>query len=460
MSDMSEQAAQEQQKKRLLEQLNQNASLYGERGMTEEELRRFRFTENSIPVPESVDAQYRERLKNMMMIDVVTANSLKDDYPDIVGEAEAEAKSIEETSKLSGAEKVKKDFFGQKRKAARIKLSEMNAKKAMLAAEKKRQYEASAETLLLRKTAMMNELVRKRDLEISEFGRQAYDELITGISNISLQSNGDDFLNTQYALEKGSDYELKNLKIMKVFNKRKPLSQYNPRTGDVTMSAYSSDRLIRDVSRFALKLDFGTEAEAQTENLTEEESLEMTANDLHVFADEIYVCTYGRHATTTFDGNGKPAAVKSEDQIAAFTDCHNRLKAKKPEIEEFQKKYPSLFKDHPNVDDMMNSYEDQKKLFNTLQTCSYICEGLLKGGAFKLISDKEREDFAETSTYLRGMKQYVETMGKYCAAYLRWLNHPAGDPPEFGGESYVNFKANIEFNKADARNRINEAKQN
>ena len=455
MSDMSELSQEEIQKRRLLDKLNQNSLIYGEQGMTQEEMQGLLYTENSITLNNTSTTLYREKLKNMMMVDVVTARSLKDDYPEIVKEAENEAKTLADTAKLSGMKKVLKDITGKKRMAAQKKLDEINEKKSRLAAEKKREYDAKAAPLSEQRAAMMQNIERERDAQTEEFEKRSFQKRIDAVNS---SINGEDYVSNQYALEKGSEYERRSWMIQEVFLERKALNAYNPLTKQVIQKSFAADRLIRDMSRFAMKLDLDGTAEQQNTDLTRDRLVE-TANDLHVFADKIYVCTEGRHASAEYDEDGNPVPLPDEEKKNAFKDCHKRLQEKMPEVEKIKEIHPRIFKPHPDMDDLMDAYGDMKKVYNTAQVCSYICDGLLSGGAFEKISTEDRVTFAKTYTSLKGMKQYLEDMGRLCDDYSKWLNNPVGDPPEINGNEYSNYQRHTEFNKKRAWDRINGIKE-
>ena len=125
--------------------------------------------------------QLREALvEQMLLLEDTDLNALVEQYPSLAGEAMDKKNTMVREANASGKDKVKTDFFGSKRRAARKKLADINAKKERFQNDM-RELESDAQSL--DRKVRLNRFDRQRRVKEGNNDRGPFASFITSVFN-------------------------------------------------------------------------------------------------------------------------------------------------------------------------------------------------------------------------------------------------------------------------------------
>ena len=132
----------EEQKKEL-KKMNSASFVYGASKMEDEELDSLSAAPEAVMQEENAEQLRSEKLIEMMLVDTESAEKLKEAFPDLYEKARAKEANLNRQAEVSGMDKVKHDFFGSKRKAAKASLADLKSKRDVLENKKAFDYEVA-----------------------------------------------------------------------------------------------------------------------------------------------------------------------------------------------------------------------------------------------------------------------------------------------------------------------------
>ncbi len=379
----------EKQRKEL-QKMSTLARNYQQSALGEQEIDRFLLTRNSIPVEGSQEQQTRERLKEMMMVDTLSAEALRDDFPDLYCEAYLKTERLQAQANPGTMEKIKHDFWGSKRRSARAALKDIadNRKKVIFKSAKEYALdqldEIEAQTRAKIRTAQSIIEDNTKSPEEKEAARRDLTFETQRLEEADLNKDPDEIERTKATenpisscdrLESSKDYRVKlALRQDELINK----------------TSLSRNVLFRDMAWFTSKYN----REGQ---FTDDEWMKTT--------DDVRVVQSGKHMRL-IDGNGEDEVASPTEKERAFLDTKAKLEEKMADMRDFQYFHPEFFGDILNVDCVVENYSDLNRAFKMMQVVTNVAKELVMGRntVFNNMDITVKREAVELAVYLGAVK--------------------------------------------------------
>ncbi len=391
-------STQHEEQKKKLERLNAFGKAYGEK-LTNQEVDNFLFTQNSIPVEGSPEQKTRERIIAMMMVDTENARDFGVEFGDLYTEARSKKRALKEQADISGMEKVKNDFFGTKKRAAREALSDIREKKAKLSAAKPflAIREQAWDEIEERREELDRQLENAQTEEERAHIRMMKDSMLSAVEDLKDES-------PVIAIDrvvKGSSYEWLCADAQTRFFSESPVTTWNKVTQTTVQVQYSQDMFYRDMVRF----------------VGEEDALSQNGPEImRKTGDDFWIVTHGHHATCEFveDTSQRknltdppvmvPKELPEEEQKAAFLRLQTILETKYTNMKSFETQYSDLLRGKLSAEEVLGQYREVREASKMMQVVAHASLQMLKSKTFKSLTEKEKADFIELHDYLSAMK--------------------------------------------------------
>lgn len=355
----------------------------------------------------------------MALINAEQAALIKKHFPEISDKAEAKMDNLVEQSQYSGMQKVKKDFFGKKRKAAREELERIKAKKItydekLKKAEKEHFDDKSVErtsAIRQREEELNEKIANEKDPEI----KAAYEKCLSDLKTVLSGKKEDETeRDMTYRLHQGSEYTFRNNRIAAGVKKRLPASNSaDELTSGLSRLAMPFEIHTRDVSEYYGVNKYGLTPEE--ENFDYEKDVEKVTR----LTNNLNIVRKGEQE--------KPVQQKAVKEI--ITSLGSKVDQFRMFEEVFSKE---LFVQNPSIYNVDSACTDIKAALDTLKICQGLSDELIDSEAFKSLSKTDREAAGKTFLYLKTMKSTLQELDLWNKKYQDWAKNQNGNMPELG----------------------------
>ena len=401
---MSDEQLLQKQRKQLTE-LNENASIYGEQQLTQDELEAYLQSQNTLLDKNSPVHEIRSRIVRMMMVDTETAQSMQENFADLVFEAQTQRETLETQANATGMEKVKNAFTGKSKGAANREMDTLKSERKTLVAEKRFvQLNAAAEK-------RKEELLRK--LESGEGNEQRIRDRI-GLLNWILEDNSrENLVDKMFALEKSSDYSLEVIDTMDRFFEVDAMTSLNQISGQVYKKPYDQNMFFRDTARFVS--DYNKAPKAKL-------------NVMLNAADAILIMRDNRHADCRFheDTTKNPPvlvadAASADDQDSAFSLLNTIMEAKYRDMKAFELKNQDALNGRLNLNGILDHFYELSEGFKCMQQAYAVLKDMGESDAYTRLEPENKITFMERKNYLQAMALTLQDL-------IQWAKQKANAP--------------------------------
>lgn len=359
------------------ETMNQDVELYGEASLSEFELQQYNRYRNAPtlgPVGDQVNETAR-RIKEMMKVDVVRAEMIKEEYPDLYEEAMAELQEDQQTAQISGTEKLKQEKFGKKTRDARARMEEI---------EKKRDAKKKAS--------------EKRAVELANSVISGFDDEISEMEQKLAENPGDVILEGKLTRFKDvrEKKEVLAVECIEATLYQEPAMLYNQRLQrEISKnSEYKNGVLTRDITGFVTPLDYTVEAKKED-------------------AEKALNAAVKLHKVTKL-GPEKAATVTNKERKEAIDTVMPHLERLSGEIMTFAHKNQELFMGgEVPLDLLLSQHKMISFLYKKTQMPADIAKAVIRTMRIEKYSETEISKVKSLLAIIEGMQKATQWMNEY-----------------------------------------------
>ncbi len=417
----------EEQKKEL-KKMNSASFVYGASKMEDEELDSLSAAPEAVMQEENAEQLRSEKLIEMMLVDTESAEKLKEAFPDLYEKARAKEANLNRQAEVSGMDKVKHDFFGSKRKAAKASLADLKSKRDVL--ENKKAFDRAGASATEALQTRRQELERKKaelaanvDREDPKYQLRLY-HIDMAMDRIDAELGGTatyakSSIMTIDALTKTTDSFIEGQARQGEFISG---SYVVNRNGNYI--PYQANGRYRDMCYFTTALK--SEDQAKLDDMIE-------------CADAVYVMQTGCHSDAGYsevDGKMTQEKASVEDQYAAFNKINDYALMTYREMKDFETDHPKLFTDNPDPKEVLEDFEELNALFRKAQCSNIITNNtVLKSDFFKkTLRLSAKTDFINMTRYISSMSVFTLRIVEWIMGYARFMQGTGPDPGAFNPE--------------------------
>ncbi len=399
----------EQKEKKELQRMSTLAQNYQQSTLGEQEIDRFLFTRNSIPIEGSQEQQTRERLIDMMMVDTVSAEALKEDFPDLYNEAKRKTERLQTQANPGTMQKIKNDFWGSKKRSAREKLNDIadNRKKVLFKSVKKNALD------------QLDEVAVQARAEISAAQR-------------IINDNGRSPEEKDAAKKKK---EIENYRLTQALG----YTPENPPAPELVARNREAATAYKTLDRLEATKDYRVNLKFRQDELLKESNLstnvlyrdtgwftskykregQFTDDELKSITDAVYVVNNGKHIQLVNEGR----EAEPGEKMSALLTLKDKLAEKAEEMRNYQNLHPEFFGNTINIDSAADNYIDLGRAFKMLQVTENVAKECIKGrnSVFNDMEVEARREMVELAVYLTTAKKAVQTQ---IARLTRYADDP------------------------------------
>ncbi|MBQ9438812.1 MAG: hypothetical protein IJU50_10835, partial [Lachnospiraceae bacterium] len=328
----------------------------------------------------------KQFLKEVFLVDLQSAEALKEAYPELVEEARQEETKLQREANVKGMEKVKNDFFASKKRAARTRLSQISQQRN--AREKKREESMLAHTRQLAESYGTKCQERQADLESRLASIQEQLSALEGTLTKEQQKQKDDLLAELQKVDKQLAYIRYSpakddgaiARMERLLNSGDANQIRNEKTNEFLekkliwspdgMKSYDSNAITRDLTMFVSPF--------KEQDKADSEEMVRAAHASYILKNK---------KLPTEEGN--PPAT-AEQQKAAYDLFHGYVKRTYDAILAYQESHPELFRDHIRLEDAMDNIEDIRQWYKQTQVVTYATRDMKNSDVFPTLTKEEQ----------------------------------------------------------------------
>ena len=373
------------------------------------------------------------KLLDMMLVDTESAESLSLAFPELYAVAKTKEEMMNRQANVSGMDKVKHDFFGKKRKAAKAALEDLRSKREAL--EIKKAFDAAGDSAKEDLRTRKEELEQKK-AELERAYEQAGKEdkvqlqyhlthIGYAIEKVDLELSGNATYNYNPVtsieiLTKTTDVYCKGQALQAEF-----ISGKYVQTQSGKWKQYPANGAYRDLCYFTTALKQQDKADLET---------------MEEAADAVYVMNTGCHANAAYvevDGKKEQEKASDKDKAEAFHTILGYLRESYREMDDFKNDHPKLFVNKPDTKEVLKNVTAMNEMFKKAQ-CSHIISDnvVMKKGFYKnissaLIQGGEIIEFEQATHFIAAMSAFLDRSVEWIKSYADYTQGNAEYPGEF-----------------------------
>ena len=356
---------------------------------------------------EQTAARYRERLKDMMMIDQRSAEALKDQYGDVYKSAKKESLHLQTQASRSGLAKACLDITGKKKKAAKKKVKELaDARAAALVKQGELDRENAIKELnedfaeFIQPYVKEGKIVPSKDLTPSS----AMEMLLLPIDYKTMEKDEIDRREKHNA-------PIKALFDPYISRHQALFLKIGPDSFGFSymQAAYESSRYVAKINKLT--------GEYQKDNLKVFNEKTLGKNDIHRDvcrwispmhkADEAKkddVLTAYTHARDLYEIDTPVAITDAEKSKEDLAYLVGKMDMFAEELKQFQKTAPkSIFTSTPDYNDMLLAARDINEIYKKSQSLVNIGCVVISSPVLALLETKEQKRIKDMAEYIAAM---------------------------------------------------------
>ncbi len=379
-----------------------------------------------------VEKMFRDRF----LVDTKGADELRESFPELYEKAQAKRRKLEARANVSGFQKVKTDFLGNKKRKAQRKLDEIETDKQKLEYFRAG-FEANSR-LFENKTRELNRKIDRRRAELQAELATADEErkekilyALNGLEGITKSDSIDGAYEMEDRLFRASEYCIDIHFGTDNFLKKEVV--INPKTGK--REILEVNKLYRDIARLACPLFKANEIQSRSDEAWK-------------LADRLYVMQKGIHLALDEPkedeiGHEVPKEATPQEQAENFQALMAHMEGIKQEYTNFMELHPELYITKPTDQTLLEDLEELYEAYKKAQVSDFVMGTLSRSKYFKMtkndspyaLSDEDRKRFWDLRVFMSAFEASVHTLSSHVGPLGHYyLKHMNVDPENVNAE--------------------------